>query len=318
MTSLIITTAMGYRPADIWPFLASAHRYCPDSSIIAIVHYRDLELLSPCSDYFPSLSLYPIYADLKDIRHARGLRYKFQRALAKLRSFLLSRLSEFSWRLCLADEQPSFLGLSSLRMFILNRRFFIARNILYSCSKDIDAVLLTDSRDVVFQDNPFKVMNRGLFTGQEINSLRDSPINAQWIRTTYGEDGFERLKDFPVYCSGVTIGDIHSVRGYLDQFCFEISCHAVANRSVLIPIWDQAYHNMILRQEPPSNFRAMPWNSDLSTLGEVPNEFLEVLSDGYIAVDGIVPSILHQYDRHPDALLSIMTQYSAPSSFTPT
>ena len=29
-------------------------------------------------------------------------------------------------------------------------------------------------------------------------------INAQWIRSTYGDDGFDFLKDLPVLCSGVT------------------------------------------------------------------------------------------------------------------
>ena len=79
MNSLIITTAMGYRPADIWPFLASAFRYCPDTSIIAIVHHQDLPILSSCCDYFPALTLHPVSADLTNIQQAQGLRYKLQR-----------------------------------------------------------------------------------------------------------------------------------------------------------------------------------------------------------------------------------------------
>ena len=47
MKSLIITTAVSYRPADIWPFLASAERCCPDAALIAIVHQRDLPVLAP-------------------------------------------------------------------------------------------------------------------------------------------------------------------------------------------------------------------------------------------------------------------------------
>ena len=62
------------------------------------------------------------------------------------------------------------------------------------------------------------------------------------VRSTYGDDGFDFLKDLPVLCSGVTI----DCPLYLltSIFCAEISRHAVERRSVLIPIWDQAYHNI--------------------------------------------------------------------------
>ena len=318
MNSLIITTAVSYRPADIWPFLASATRFCPDSRIIAIVHHRDLPALEPCCAHFPALTLHPICTPLYDVQHAQGLRFKLQRGLAKLRSWALSRLSLISSRLNFAYERPSPLGISSLRMFILNRRFFIARQLLLTCSAEYDAVLLTDSRDVVLQANPFTIMNNGLFTGQEVNNLSDSPINAQWIRTTYGEAGFDRLKDLPVLCSGVTLGSFRSVLAYLNQFCSEISQHAVSRCSVLIPIWDQAYHNMILRDQPPSGFNPLPWHSQLATVGEVPSESLEVQSDGLISVNGKVPAILHQYDRHSAAVACISEQYPVPSTFRTT
>jgi len=312
MKSFIITTAMGYRPEDIWPFLASANKHCPDTSIIAIVHHHDLPQLSPCCDYFPALKLHTVSTALKDVQHAQGLRYKLQRGLARIRSRALARLPWSSESLELADETPSPFGLSSLRIFILNRRFFIARELLRSCSTPPDAVLLSDSRDVVFQANPFETMNTGLYTGQELNKLSQSPINAQWIRATYGEAGFDLLKDFPVICSGVTIGGLHSVLAYLDRFCAEISRHALARRSVLIPIWDQAYHNMILRQDPPSDLKLMPWHSQLATVGEVSSEYLAVQPDGQIMVKGDVPAILHQYDRHHDAVASIAEHYPVP------
>ena len=101
----------------------------------------------------------------------------------------------------------------------------------------------------------------------------------------------------------------------LDRFCAEISRHAVARRSVLIPIWDQAYHNMILRDHPPAQFNPMPWHSQIATVGEVPSEFLEVQPDGYISVNGKVPAILHQYDRHSAVVECISEQYTVPSTF---
>lgn len=317
MKSLIITTAVSYRPADIWPFLASAARFCPEASILAIVHHRDLPVLAPCCAYFPALTLHPVRTPLQDIQHAQGLRFKLQRGLARLRSRALALLPGLSSRLSLVDEKPSPLGLSSQRMFILNRRFFLARQLLRLLTAPPDAVLLSDSRDVVFQADPFALMHSGCCTGQEYNTLGDSPINAQWIRSTYGESGFERLADLPVLCSGVTIGSFLSVLAYLDQFCAEISRHAVERRSVLIPIWDQAYHNMILRREPPGDLVLMPWYSQLATVGEVPPEALSVDGDGRIAVAQGVPSILHQYDRHTKVAASIFSLYPPPNAVLP-
>lgn len=316
MKSLIITTAVSYRPADIWPFLASAARYCPDASILAIVHQRDLQVLASCCARFPALTLHPIRTPLYDVQHAQGLRFKLQRGLARLRSRALAHLPGLSARLSLADERPSPLGLSSQRMFILNRRFFIARQLLRALPTPSDAVLLSDSRDVVFQADPFATMHSGCCTGLEHNTFNDSPINAQWIRSTYGESGYEQLAGLPVLCSGVTLGGFRSVLAYLDQFCAEISRHAVARRSVLIPIWDQAYHNMILRRDPPVDLVMMPWHSQLATVGEVPPEALSVESDGRIAVADRVPAILHQYDRHPAAVASISALYP-PSEALP-
>ncbi|QPN64311.1 hypothetical protein [Synechococcus sp. CBW1004] len=314
MNSLIITTAVSYRPADIWPFLASAARFCPEASILAIVHQRDLPVLAPCCARFPALTLHPLRTTIRDIQHAQGLRFKLQRGLARLRSRALALLPGMSEHLSLADEKPSPLGLSSQRMFILNRRFFIARRLLRSLSAPPDAVLLSDSRDVVFQADPFASMHSGCCTGQEYNTMDESPINAHWIRSTYGESGFERLVDLPVLCSGVTIGSFRSVLAYLDQFCAEIGRRAVERRSVLIPIWDQAYHNMILRRDPPADLVLMPWHSQLATVGEVPPEALSVEDDGRIAVDDAVPAILHQYDRHPPAVASIAALYPPPES----
>jgi len=312
MKALIITTAVGYRPADIWNFLSSAVRHCPTASIIAIVHPRDMAELSICCEHFPSLTLYPVNTARKDIQHTRGFIYKVRRGLARLRSWSLSRIPPRLAGLTLADERPSPLGLSSQELFILNRRFFLARHLLRCQESSPDAVLLTDSRDVVFQADPFLTLNQGCHTGQEFNLIRHSPINAHWIRTTYGETGFETLADYPILCSGVTIGDTHSVLSYLDLFCAEIGHHAINRRTAMIPIWDQAYHNMILRKHPSESMILMAWDSLLATVGEVPPAYISVQGNSCIYVSDCLPAILHQYDRHPTAAAAISALYPLP------
>jgi len=312
MNHLIITTAVGYRPRDIWPFLASAALHCPAAEIVAIVHPRDLQALAPCCEQFPALRLQPLRTPLKPLQQAQGLIYKLRRVLARLHAWLLGGLQVLGVRLQLADERPSWLGLSSRQMFILNRRFFVARRLLQARRSSIGSVLLSDSRDVVFQADPFATMGAGCHTGMEYRTLADSPINAQWIRSTYGESGFAALQDQLVLCSGVTLGSCEGVLAYLDRFCAEIAACAVRLRTVLIPIWDQAYHNKLLRLDAPHLITPMPWRSDLATVGEVPTEQLRLESDGRVSVGGIIPAILHQYDRHPAISAAIAARYACP------
>ncbi|MFM7675457.1 MAG: hypothetical protein ACKO5F_07690 [Synechococcus sp.] len=257
-------------------------------------------MLQPCRERFAQVSLYPVQTPFMALQEAQGMRYKIRRVLARLRSRILAAMQALAIPLSLADERSNPFGLSSRRMFILNRRFFIAREIIRTLAADTRSVLLSDSRDVVLQADPFLTMGQGCHTGMEYRTHGESPINGQWIRSTYGEDGFEALKDQLVLCSGVTLGSREGVLTYLDCFCAEIAACAVLRRTVLIPIWDQAYHNAILRRSGSPPVTLMPWRSPLATVGEVPTEDLTLEADGSVSIGGLVPAILHQYDRHPE------------------
>ena len=311
MSNLIITTAVGYRPADIWTFLSSVERYCPSATIVAIVHRCDVSKLQPCCERFASLVLYPIETPYKPLQFAQGLIPKLRRVLARIRTRLVVFLERCGWRLTFLDERPNHLGMSSQQLFILNRRFFLARKIIRERLNAYSSVMLADSRDVVLQSDPFISMGSELHTGKEYRVLGESPINAEWIRATYGEAGFQALKHKYVICSGVTIGSAEAVLAYLDSFCDEVARYVCKVRTHLVPIWDQAYHNYILHMSPPSALQLMPWNSDLSTVGEVPPEYLMIQKDGRVSVGSCVPSILHQYDRHSSATTAVALTYSS-------
>ncbi|MCT0201795.1 MULTISPECIES: hypothetical protein [Synechococcaceae] len=309
MKNLIVTTAVGYQPSDIWAFLASAEAHCPDAEIIAIVRNQDLINLEPCCARFTALTLHPIKTALKPLQHFQGFVPKIRRIMARLHSKLLRLQCKFAAPLRLIDEQPSLFGLSSQGLFILNRRFFIARSIIRQLSEKVDSILLSDSRDVIFQGDPFASMGESCNTGMEYRTISESTINAEWIRITYGEDGLNMLSNQTVLCSGVTIGDRESILSYLDLFCDEIAKTVCLRCSLLVPIWDQAYHNMILRYPSSVECQKIPWYSDLATVGEVPAHHLEIDAENIVLVAGSKPKILHQYDRHPAIAAQISLLY---------
>lgn len=314
MTQLIITTAVGYGAADLWPFLKSASLHCPQASIIAIVRHDDLAALEPCCEAFPALQLHPVHTPRKPLQEAQGLRPKLRRVLARILARFRRQLRQLGLPMKPADERFHPLGLSSKRLFILNRRFFIARSLLKQSAEDIEAVLLADSRDVIFQADPFATLGSGCNTGLEYRTMAESPINASWIRSTYGDAGLERLAHELVLCSGVTIGDRESIISYLDAFCGELSNWIERSGTLLIPIWDQAYHNMMLRSVPSLDVTFQPWDSELATLGEVPREQLHVDQEGRIHVRDRIPAIVHQYDRHQLLTENVNKQYPLGTS----
>ncbi|GAH10449.1 unnamed protein product, partial [marine sediment metagenome] len=74
---------------------------------------------------------------------------------------------------------------------------------------DFEYVMLTDSRDIIFQRDVSKypfASETDLFFADEEKLIGDCPINAGWIRDLYGTDILSELKSKTILCSGTTIG----------------------------------------------------------------------------------------------------------------
>ncbi|WP_254964667.1 hypothetical protein [Cyanobium sp. Aljojuca 7A6] len=196
-------------------------------------------------------------------------------------------------------QRPSLLGLSLINVHVCIRRYFAARDLLAaSVNEDIGSVLLADVRDVIFQSDPFEHVTSGRYTGDEILKVKDCPSNAIWIKAAYGDDIYTRLAEKVSVCSGVSLGTLAPMQDYLEAFCQE-TLRVMQDKCLdTLPVWDQAFHiKMLLLDHFP--FQTVPWNGFLATVAQAEAEHLRVNADGLVEVDGRVPAILHQYDRHP-------------------
>jgi hypothetical protein len=161
------------------------------------------------------------------------------------------------------------------------------------------SILISDARDVVFQDNPFIALTdnkihvfeeyAGIPIGQQAN-------NASWIRNLYGDETLKQLADNPIICCGVTIGGYSAMMEYLRLICD----HIVTRYSG----WgtDQGIHNYLFRTQRIRNARIHRYGSGLAMhIGIAPRDTISLDPDGRIRnrEDRICP-IIHQYDRHPD------------------
>merc|ERR1719232_1754322 len=109
-------------------------------------------------------------------------------------------------------------------------------------------ILLIDSRDTYFQENPFSSLETPpkkqvlmLFEeNRESVTLGKSSFNSRWLRTAYGSDTAQKFSSLPVICSGSTIGTNLYIQIYLKAMIqqFDIT-------KCLLKGCDQGFHNYL-------------------------------------------------------------------------
>lgn len=87
----------------------------------------------------------------------------------------------------------------------------------YLKDKKYNQILLCDSRDIYFQDNPFNFN----FTKQisfflEDYKIKDCPYNSNWLIKTYGQDEYDNISNKTILCSGTVLGSYEKINEYLN------------------------------------------------------------------------------------------------------
>jgi hypothetical protein len=195
---------------------------------------------------------------------------------------------------------PSFNGTSH------GPRFLWLRDELNQVT-DCRAVLVVDTRDVIFQKDLTALPSYGLNVFEEDRSMTIAkcPYNSMWMRTGYGQQVLDQLGHFHILCVGTFCGGIDTVRHYLNSLAIEIE-HLQPKTS--LP-QDQAAHNFLIRCKEDAKI----WK----------NEEGEIYTPGYIYPRDTVkfshgkiknrseniPTVVHQWDRHPSLVKMIGDLY---------
>jgi hypothetical protein len=176
------------------------------------------------------------------------------------------------------------------------RRFFLYYRYLRSRGHAYENVMLTDVRDVLFQDDPFDFdigTRLHCFLEDARQTLATEPYNRKWLRMAFGPELADELGSRPIACAGVSIGPTELVIGYLRVMVD----HLLRLRVQAVGL-DQAVHNYVLHSERVSGAQLVPNGAGpVATLGIVPVEDLGPL---------LGASVLHQYDRHPELAASLL------------
>jgi len=85
-------------------------------------------------------------------------------------------------------------------------------------------ILLCDSRDIYFQKNPFEYnYYSSINFFLEDFLIKDCPHNSNWLVKTYGNNGFNKIANKTILCSGTVLGKSKKIEEYLKLMADTIS-----------------------------------------------------------------------------------------------
>ncbi|MGB5961798.1 MAG: hypothetical protein WBG73_14110 [Coleofasciculaceae cyanobacterium] len=167
---------------------------------------------------------------------------------------------------------------------------FLEANPLYRC------VLLCDSRDVIFQSNPFSEVNPdvlNVFEQDRSMAYGGKNLDSQWFADILGNDLLNAVKGKTTICAGTIMGSPEILLKHSKLMEKEILAHKYK------PI-DQPMHNKIVYLDWPQELLEI--HSNLSglifTIAETSDSDYEI-KDNQLVINNKVVPVLHQYDRVP-------------------
>ena len=141
-------------------------------------------------------------------------------------------------------------------------RFFYIWNYINKNIDLYDYVVTTDTRDVVFQDNPSAWIDEMIFSGREslvVSSegmkYKDEPWNNQNLVEAFGPFFHRHYQEMTINNVGILAGETVYVRDLLFMI-FQMSI----NRP--IPVVDQVVFNVLVQQKPFKDITKFTQNSD--------------------------------------------------------
>lgn len=294
---LVLGTAYGYQPQLVRPFLSSVNEALANSATVLFVKDNDYSFGESTKTVIPS-----------DHNFRAWLRKLPRGQLAA--SKLLIQLARLLWKPAQNRRLPA---IASVGYGVAVARYFWYRDYLRSIPPDSETyVILSDTRDVILQDNPFATakFQTMLTCGEEPIAMKDCPINREWYKDLYGDVGLSQIGDKRVLCSGFTMAPSAIILRYLDELCDAVLklSTAIAWRNGL----DQAVHNHILRYGCMSdllNIEPASGNS-IATMHHVSSKQFSIQDNSIVNAAAEKIAVVHQYDRHEEFKSWVERRYS--------
>ncbi len=180
-------------------------------------------------------------------------------------------------------------------------RYLFYNAYLKEYGANYDKVLIADTRDVIFQKDPFDYpFKEGLYCYLEDESerIRDNVYNSAWIRDAFSPADLEEIGDNLISCSGVTIGDVPSFLHYFKAMTEQL--YITQEKGCQ----DQGVHNYVIYKGLLKDIPLHLVKDDKGAVSTIsrfkPKTRIYINRKGLVTDStGRIINIVHQYDRHP-------------------
>ena len=171
-------------------------------------------------------------------------------------------------------------------------------------------ILLCDSRDIYFQDNPFNYsFNSEINFFLEDQKIKNCQFNKNWIIKTYGKDEFNKVADKTILCSGTVLGNHKKIKEYLLLMCKNILKYKYKRRLKYALTFridpegrgcDQGHANFIVHNTMIDNFSFYSNSKGPFATAYYLNKLNFDKSSKLINENGKPYLLVHQYDKRWD------------------
>lgn len=171
-------------------------------------------------------------------------------------------------------------------------RLFTSLEIVKQLPKDAK-IILTDFRDVLFQQNPNLIDFRHLGIYFEHGRYGEEPYNTQWIQRDLGMVYWDWVKGNRITCCGVVTGIQPEIESYLQFMCETIESFDKIEHGADTSAHVKFVFNCGMFTESGEYDKP---DYPVYTVGLC--ESIRVSRGKIITENGGIPVMVHQYDRH--------------------
>lgn len=307
--SIVMGIVRSLEYEDLAPFLTTLHSTGYAGSVMFFC-----DDISPKSvKMFSSMGIYQ--RDFKEVRISipfldkKVNAYRIFSPIQKIGFYVMSKEAQFAF------ASKAF-HIHQSRHFLYTA--FLEKETIFS------KVMLSDTRDVVFQRDPFDFpINDKLccFLEDPSITIAQEKHNAGWIRRAFGEDILQKIGYNTISCAGITMGSSSAILEYTSEMCRILLTPKVRSIAGITGL-DQGIHNYSIRMNLFGDRMHLYENmrGPVMTMGLMKKENLRYHSELGLLLneDGSICNTIHQYDRHPELLkdlpqriLKANSQYSS-------
>jgi len=209
---------------------------------------------------------------------------------------------------------PSLEAKKRIAQYVFNMmcvRFVVYHDFLAKHGSEYENVLLTDARDVYFQDDPFRDFNEPgvcFYLEDTRYSLGTSDANREMLEQAFNKEIAQQLASQPIACAGTTMGSVPAIMEYLDLMLDHLFNAPWMHR---VCVQDQGVHNFLAHVQMKDRSRCFANNHGrVHTMGlSKADQDLHFDAQGRLVnEDGSLIPVLHQYDRFKELTAQLMAR----------